>query len=126
MHLLGTAAVEWISAVAPAVTAVATSILAAVALAELLSDRRSGPTGSDERLPTSTRPPDVPVHRQPSHARRLRAPTRLAPAAPRTTPEEEADLIARGLPERLVRSGTLDYASLTSGSFADRLRNGCV
>lgn len=48
----------------------------------------------------------------------------------RLTPEQEADLIARGLPERVVRSrrlqsnGALDYASLTSGSFSDRIRNG--
>jgi hypothetical protein len=40
------------------------------------------------------------------------------------TPEEAAGLIGRGLPEIMVRSGTLDYASLTSGSMADRMRNG--
>jgi hypothetical protein len=40
------------------------------------------------------------------------------------TPAQEADLIDRGLPQRLVRSGKLDYASLTSGCMADRIRNG--
>lgn len=40
------------------------------------------------------------------------------------TLDQEADLIKRGLPELLVRSGGLDYASLTSGSMADRIRNG--
>lgn len=40
------------------------------------------------------------------------------------TPAQEADLIARGLPEIIVRSGKCDYASLTNGCMADRLRNG--
>ncbi len=44
---------------------------------------------------------------------------------PKLTAEQEADLIERGLPERLVRNGNLDYASLTSGSMSDRMRNGC-
>jgi hypothetical protein len=41
-----------------------------------------------------------------------------------THAEQEADLIERGLPAALVRSGKLDYASLRSGSFAERIRNG--
>src|ERR1700682_4014529 len=43
---------------------------------------------------------------------------------PKLTPEQEVDLIDRGLPERLVRVGRLDYASLTSACMADRIRNG--
>jgi hypothetical protein len=57
-------------------------------------------------------------------AEAARRPTPLRPYALRLTPAQEANLIARGLPELLVRSGTLDYASLTSGSMVDRLRNG--
>lgn len=40
------------------------------------------------------------------------------------TPAQRADLIDHDLPERVVRWGKLDYASLTSGCMADRLRNG--
>jgi hypothetical protein len=45
---------------------------------------------------------------------------------PPLTPERAHDLVARGLPEPAVSNGNgkLDYASLTSGSMADRLRNG--
>jgi hypothetical protein len=43
---------------------------------------------------------------------------------PKLTTGEEADLIERGLPERLVRNGNLDYASLTSGSMSARMCNG--
>jgi hypothetical protein len=45
--------------------------------------------------------------------------------ASKPTAEQVADLIERGFPERLARSGNYDYASLTSGSVSDRIRNGC-
>jgi hypothetical protein len=44
--------------------------------------------------------------------------------APKSRAEQVADLIERGFPERLARSGNYDYASLTSGSMSDRIRNG--
>jgi hypothetical protein len=57
---------------------------------------------------------------------RVSAPVRIFhDTPPKLTTEQETDLIERGLPERLVRNGNLDYASLTSGSMSDRIRNGC-
>jgi len=83
------------------------------------------------------RPPECPheqayARRRPSDAsavvqrRLISSPMRIVHnMAPKLTAGEEADLVERGLPERLVRSGNLDYASLTSGSMSDRIRNGC-
>lgn len=95
-----------------------------------LTGRRSGSAASEGRALASRRSPDVPVRRRLAHAtasarsQRVRATTRLASHMPTMTPDHEVDLIERGLPEIMVRSGRLDYASLTSGCMADRLRNG--
>lgn len=94
-----------------------------------LSGRRSGSAGSEDS-PLVSPPPDVRTRRRPAHARAgtrsrpTRTSTRVATHALNMTPEQEADLIRRGMPERLVRNGNLDYPSFTSGSMADRIRNG--
>jgi hypothetical protein len=62
----------------------------------------------------------------PTRRQHVSAPIRIfRDTPPKLTAWQEADLIGRGMPERLVRNGNLDYASLVSGSMADRLRNGC-
>lgn len=65
----------------------------------------------------------IPLHHAPLRARQRDFSTAADLAI---TLEQEADLLERGLPERLLRSGKLDYASLTSGCFSDRVRNGCA
>jgi hypothetical protein len=77
-----------------------------------LAARKSGTTGNGGHAATN------------AHRQRVQSFTRLASDPPKLMPEQEGDLIDRGLPERLVRAGSLDYASLTSGCMADRIRNG--
>jgi hypothetical protein len=68
-------------------------------------------------------PSHVPVVAQQGH---VLPPIRIRRATPpKLTAEQKADLIEHGMPERLVRNGNLDHASLISGSMSDRIRNGC-
>ena len=106
MHLLWNSTTVWGPAVTSLGEAFIMAVLAAIVVPFIqrrLSNRRSG------------RPNHAPATAQPQ---RVRATTRLASHALNMTPDQEAGLIERGLPEIVVRSGTLDYASLTSGCMA--------
>jgi hypothetical protein len=91
--------------------------------------RKRGTTGSDDDASASSRAwnglgrsrGDAAAN---AHAQSVQSFTRLTSDPPKLTREQEADLIDSGLPERLVRAATLDYASLTSGCMADRIRSG--
>lgn len=72
----------------------------------------NGSGGNHECAPASGRP------------QRLHTPTRLVSRGLNKPADQEADLIERGLPEILARSGAANYASLTSACMADRLKNG--
>jgi len=133
MHRLWNGMTEWI----PALTSLGKDLVTAVLAATLVSyiqrrfsDTRSGTTGSDNGPLARSRSPGVRARRRPAHApasaqpQRVRATTSLASYALNMAPEQQADLVERGLPDLVVRSGTVDYASLTSGCMADRVRNG--
>ena len=111
MHFLWTATSDSESFVMAIRAAILLHMVAVVVrcIQRRLSNRRSG------------RPNHAPASAQPQ---RVRATTRIASRKLNMTPEQAADLIERGLPKITVRSGTLNYASLTSGCMADRIRNG--
>jgi hypothetical protein len=125
--------IEWMPTVTSLGKDLFTAVLAAILVSYIqrrLSDRRGGTTGSDDGPLASSPSPDVRARCRPARAPasaqppRVPATRRLASHALNMTPEQEAGLIERGLTEIVVRSGTLDYASLTSGCMADRIRSG--
>lgn len=134
---LGSAKPDWIDdIISGAVTAAVSAIsLAIKVLYRRLRSRkqqdlrRDAPVAQPQASPPNRHSY---AHRSPSHvpvvARRGRvsAPIRIfRDTPPKLTTEQEADLVEHGMPERQVRNGNLDYASLTSGSMSDRVRSGC-
>jgi len=112
MHLLLSGSAAWEPTVASLSDALVMAIIVHIVglfIQRRLSGRRRG---SQDHVPVSGQPQG------------LRVATHLTSHAADMTPDQEADLIERGLPEILVRSGALDYASLTSGCMADRIKNG--
>jgi hypothetical protein len=113
------------------ITAVATVVMV-TRMGTKDESRKQGDATRDEPVARPQESPHEHARRRPSYAssvvqqRRVSSPMRIVHnLASKLTAEEEADLVERGLPERLVRNGNLDYASLTSGSMSDRIRNGC-
>lgn len=136
MRLLASATLDLIADISSIATATATVIVFATKVPyRRLRFRKQQDARRDDPVARPQASPSIQhsyAHRSPSHVPvaaqlgRVSAPVRIFhDTPPKLTTEQETDLIERGLPERLVRNGNLDYASLTSGSMSNRIRNGC-
>src|SRR5271166_2014332 len=115
MHLLEHGMTVWIASVMSLFKDIIFAIVAA-ALVPWVQHRvrrwRSRSTVSDEGPRSSLRAPRVRGRDRSSRVRAGGQSQRIGPVrrSVSLTPEQEADLIGRGLPEMLVRSGKLDHA----------------
>jgi hypothetical protein len=136
MHLMGSGTAELIATIwGAAMVTISTITPAITVLYRRLRPRKQQDARRDDvAAQPQASPPTrhLYAHRDPSHVPvvaqqgRISAPIRIfRDRTPKLTAGQEADLIERGMPEKLVRNGSLDYASLTSGSMADRIRSGC-
>lgn len=115
---LGSAKPDWIDdIISGAVTAAVSAISLAI---KVLYRRLRARKQQDLRREAPVAQPQASPPNRHSYAHRS-----LRDTPPKLTTEQAADLVERGMPERQVRNGNLDYASLTSGSMSDRVRSGC-